>query len=501
MATSTFWTASGALLAGAVTFVPIVPVAGAQGAIKRTPSGFNLFTAQQDLEIGRQSAAEIERQLPLVTTARTNQYLGSIVALLAPQVPGMAYPFQVRAINSAEVNLLALPGGQIFVSRGLLSLTRSEAEVAGVLAHAMAHIALRHGTARASRAYLSKAGLSALGALGGSNPIYRIVNATGGFGTTAVFLRFTRADEYEADALGAELMSKAGYDPVASAAVLATLRREKARGPAVERYNNSHPPVADRESRIRNLSNILRHGRSEIVGGFARMRWRMPAVASLPAAPEIKVSAGAVELRATPTLREMPAPSPQFMRFSNPDAPIEIDHPVNWDAHQSGLAMSFVPSGGVVENDDGASNLLQGMIVNYYEPFEGDVERWNKSLERHYTPFEDRSRPRGVLEDATDDLVRQIIGANAWLKAPARLARPQLVDGMRGYAIRLSGRSPLTGEMERVTVYTRALPDDHVVYLACVAGGRTAASVERACTRMLQSLRINEEPLHRSLQR
>lgn len=499
MATSTFWTASGALLAGAVTFVPVVPVAGAQVAIKRSPSGFNLFTAQQDIDIGQQSAAEIERQVTLVTTARTTQYLASVTALLAPQVPGTGYPFQVKAINSAEVNLLALPGGQIFVSRGLLSLAKSEAEVAGILAHAMAHVALRHGTARASRAYLQKAGLIALGGLG-SGATQRIVNATGGYGTKATFLRFTRSDEYEADALGAEVMSKAGYDPVAGAAMLATLRREQSRMPAIERFNASHPPAADRERRIRNLSNVLRHGRSEIVGGFARMRWSIPVV-SLPAPPQVKVATGAIELRATPSLPNVPAPSPQFTRFSNPDAPIEIDHPANWDAHQYGMAMSFVPSGGVVEKEDGAPNLLQGMIINYYEPFEGDVERWNRSLERNYAPFEDRSRPRGVLEDATDDLVRQIIDANSWLKAPARSARLQQGDGMRGYSVRLRGRSPVTGEMERVTVYTRALPDDHVVYLACVAGGRTAASVERACTRMLQSLRINEEPLHRSLQR
>jgi hypothetical protein len=163
--------------------------------------------------------------------------------------------------------------------------------------------------------------------------------------------------------------------------------------------------------------------------------------------------------------------------------------------------MSFVPSGGVVETEDGAPSLLQGMVVNHYQPFEGDVERWNRSLERNYAPFEDRSRPRGILEDATDDLVRQIIDANSWLKAPAGSARSQQVDGMRGYSVRLRGRSPVTGEMERVTVYTRALPDDHVVYLACVAGGRAASSVERACTRMLQSLRIDDSSLHRSLQR
>lgn len=500
MATSTVWTASGALLAGAVTFIPVAPVVGAQVAIKRAPTGFNLFTVQQDIEIGQQSAAEIERQVTLVTSARTTQYLASIAAVVAPQVPGMAYPFQVRTINTAEVNLLALPGGQIFVTRGLLSQAKSEAEVAGLLAHAMAHVALRHGTARASRAYLSRAGLSALGAVGGSDAAHRIVNATGGVGTKAVFLRFTRSDEYEADALGAELMSKAGYDPVASAAVLATLRRDRAHL-TIDQFNNSHPPAADRESRIRNLSNVLRHGRTEIVGGFARMRWRMPATPTLPAAPQVHVATGSVELRATPTLRQLPAPSPEFTRFTNPDAPIEIEYPANWDAHRSGLAMSFVPSGGVVENEDGAPSLLQGMIVNYYEPFEGDVERWNRSLEQSYAPFEDRSRPRGILEDATDDLVRQIIDASSWLKAPTRSARPQQVDGMRGYAVRLRGRSPVTGEMEQVTVYTRALPDQHVVYLACVAGGRAAASVERACTRMLQSLRINDSSLHRSLQR
>ena len=495
--TLTVRTASGALLAGAVTFVPI---AGAQVAIKRSPSGFNLFSTQQDIDIGRQSAAEIERQVTLVTSARTNQYLTSIASLLAAQLPGTAYPFQVRAINSAEVNLLVLPGGPIYLTRGLLSLTRNEAEVAGLLSHAMAHVTLRHGTARVSRAYLSKAGLGALGALDGVDASQRIINATGGYGTGAVHLRFTRSDEYEADALGAEIMSGAGYDPVASAALLATLRREKARL-AIERFHNSHPPTTDRESRIRNLSNVLRHGRAEIVGGFSRMRWRMPPTPVIPAPPRVNVSTGGVELRAAPSLPGVPAPSPEFTRFTNPDAPIEIDHPSNWDARYSGRAMSFVPSGGVVETEDGAASLLQGMVVNYYEPFEGDVERWNRSLERNYAPFQDRSRPRGILEDATDDLVRQIIDASAWLKAPAGSARAQQVDGMRGYSVRLRGRSPVTGEMERVTVYTRALPDDHVVYLACVAGGRATSSVERACTRMLQSLRINESPLHRSLQR
>lgn len=488
-------TTSGVLLAGAATVVTLSMPAGAQVAIKRAPSGFNLFTVEQDIDIGKQSAAEIEGQVRLVTSARTLQYLSTITSLLAAHAPH--YPFQVRAINSGDVNVLVLPGGQIFVTRGLLSLARSEAEVAGVIAHAMAHVLLRHGTAQVSRAYLSKAGLSALGGLVGRvGAAGRIVNAVGGFGTNAAFLRFNQVDEYEADALGAEVMSKSGYDPVAMATMLATIRRESAHRTSLERLNSSHPPIADRERRIRNLSNVLRQGRSEVVGGFSRMRWRGGADAGIPAPPEIKTSGGTLELRPTPVAPDVPAPSPQFTRFSNDEAPVTLDYPDNWDAYGAGPAISFVPAGGMVERGDGAPNMVQGVIVNQYEPFEDDVARWNNSLTRHYAPF-DRSRPRGILEDATDDLVRQILGANPYLSAPARSARSEMIEGLRGYSVRLTGKSPVTGQVERVTVYTRMLPDEQVIYMACVAQGRTAVTMERACARMVQSIRVNETAANR----
>jgi hypothetical protein len=311
----------------------------------------------------------------------------------------------------------------------------------------------------------------------------------------AAFLGFSRSDEYEADALGAELMSRAGYDPVAMAKVVGTMR--KARGAGIERFNNHHPSIIDRESRVRNLANVLAPGRSEIVGGFSLMRWRGGASSVVAASAELKSSAGTVELRATPQSLDVPAPSPQFTRFSNPDALVVIDHPSNWDAHQSGTAMSFAPAGAVLDREDGAPNLLQGLIVNHYAPFEDDVARWNNSLTRHYAPFEDRSRPRGMLEDATDDLIRQILDVNSWLSAPTGSARSEQVDGVRGYSIRLRGRSPVTGETERVTIYTRMLPDDHVIYMACIAAGKNAPSVERACTRMVQSMRLNEAVANR----
>ena len=493
---STFRTASHAVLAGAVSLSAYAEPAGAQVALKRSPSGFNLFSVEQDLDVGRQASLEIERQVRLVTSARTTQYMNSITTLLASRVSGAKYRFQVRAVNSGDINLTVLPDGQIYISRGLLSLSKSESEVAGVIAHAMAHVVLRHGTEQASRAYLSRAGLAALGGfVGTQGTTARIINTVGGFGMNAAFLRFTASNEYEADALGAELMSNAGYDPVGLASIVATLRREKGSARS-EAYSTSHPPVNDRERRIRNLANVLRQGRAEVVGGFNLMRWR-GGPASTATAAAMKSSSGTVEIRSTPQSIDVPAPSPQFTRFSSPDALVAIDHPSNWDAHQSGTAMSFAPAEAVIDREDGAPNLVQGLIVNHYAPFEDDVERWNNSLTRHYAPFENRSRPRGPLEDATDDLVRQILDAYNWLTAPTGSARSELVDGIRGYSIRLRGKSPLTGQPERVTVYTRMLPDDQVIYMACIAAGKNASSVERACTRMVQSMRVNEAAANR----
>jgi hypothetical protein len=481
---------SGALLAGAVICVPVLPT-GAQVAIRRSPTAFNLFTVEQDIEISQRSAVDIEHRVRLITSTRTSAFLGAITNLLAARISGTKYPFQVDVINSAEVNAHVLPGGRIFVTRGLLSLARNEAEVASLIAHAMAHVVLRHGTARASRAYFSKAGLGALGGLvGKAGATTTMVATVGGYGLNPVFVKFNRADEYDADALGAELMSQVGYDPIAMATLLATIRRDRGRIQGIGRYFANHPPADDREIRIRNLANVLRSGAREVVGGFARMRWQGgPAAAPQP---EVNVSAGSVEVRYTPATPDVPAPSTQFTRFSDPDALVAIDHPTNWTAHRSGGAMSFVPSGAVVDSEEGAPSLLQGAVVNHYAPFEDDVERWNNSLTRHFAPFPDRSRPRGILEDATDDLVRQILDVNGYLRASTGSARAEVVDGLRGYSVRLSGRSPVTGEVQRVTVYTRMLPDEQVVYLACIAAGRTVTTVERACSRMAMSIRVNE---------
>jgi Zn-dependent protease with chaperone function len=474
----------------------------AQVTIKRSPSGFNLFSIEQEVELGQRSATEVEQQLPMLNDATVDRFLEGIITRLAAQAPGAKFPYEIDAVNSAEINAFALPGGPMYVNRGLVTTVRNEAELAGVLAHEMSHVVLRHGTEQASKAYLGQAGLGLLGGLiGRGNTAADIVNAIGGFGLNAVFLKFSRSDELEADALGAEIMARAGYDPAAMATMFALLRSEQGRDPSkLEEFFSSHPSPADRESRIRTIASQLGGGGAQqVVGNLATIQSRMQGLSVAQATePTWRTSPGTVVQPSTwPVAISIPAPSNVFARFAHDSGYYQIEYPNNWVAYPSGFAVTLSPDSGVVQSGTAPPQLVYGVIVNHYVPFDDPDDRWQNSLQRNYAPFEDRNQPRGFLEDATDDLVRTILDANAYLSAAVGSAQQLVIDGARGWSVLLRGPSPVTGQEERVTVYTRALPDDHVIYAICVAPTAAASVVEPACSRMVRTLRVNDASAHR----
>jgi hypothetical protein len=193
----------------------------------------------------------------------------------------------------------------------------------------------------------------------------------------------------------------------------------------------------------------------------------------------------------------VPAPSSRLTRFTHGSGFFRIDYPDNWRPYPSGMAVSIAPEGGVIETTNGPPHMLYGVIVNHYVPFNGDDDRWNQSLQRNYAPFEDRTKPpRGFLEDATDDLVRTMVASNEYLSAVSGSARAETIDGARGYSVLMTGRSPLTGEDERVTLYTRALPDNHVIYVLCITPRSVSTGMERACSNMIRTLQVNDGAAH-----
>src|ERR1041384_2381983 len=132
-------------------------IAQAQTQIK---SGWNLFSPQQDAEIGQQTGVEAERQPPILRDAEVENYINRIGQRLASNAGGPQFQYRFRVVNASDINAFALPGGYIYVNRGVLEQARNEGEVAGVLAHEISHVALRHGTHQASKAYLAQAGIS-----------------------------------------------------------------------------------------------------------------------------------------------------------------------------------------------------------------------------------------------------------------------------------------------------------------------------------------------------
>ena len=241
----------------AVAGILAFETARAQTAVK---PGWNLFSVEQDVEIGRQSAAEAERQLPMLRDASVERYVNAVGQRLAAVAPGPKFPYQFRVANLSDLNAFALPGGFLYVNRGLIEASRSEAELAGVLAHEIAHAALRHGTANASKAYLAQAGVGILGGLlgGGSQTTQGIIQAVGGLGLNALFLKYSRAAEEQADIVGTQILGRAGYDPLAMAGMFAMLQQQARREPSkLEQFFSSHPAPANREAKVRKEAALV----------------------------------------------------------------------------------------------------------------------------------------------------------------------------------------------------------------------------------------------------
>ncbi len=477
--------------------------AAAQTAVKMPQAGFNLFSVSQDIEIGRTSAVEAEKQLRLLGDRNTDAYLNRIVTRLAAYAPGAQYPYQIKAVNAVEINAFALPGGPMYVNRGLVEAARNEAELAGVLAHEISHVALRHGTHQASKAYLAQSGLGILGGLlGKSGNTTSLVNAIGGAGLNVVFLKFSRNDEYQADLVGAQLMARAGYDPMAMATMFELLRTGQGGNPGkVEQFLSNHPSSADREARIRQQAATLGGGRTSVLGGYERIRSRLrrtPAAGTPQVVAQSNLNPTLDTLLNGEVLPRVAAPSTRFLRYEHTSGFFTIDYPDNWNVYPSGLAVSLAPEGGVVSRSDGRQVMLYGVIVNHYSAFAGRTERWGGSVPRSYVPFEDNSTFARTLEDATDDLVNTVLAANGYLTAEAGPARAETIDGASGFAVYMAGRSPLTGEEERVSLHTRGLPDGHVIYALFAVPGRDYAAMQPTFARMLRTMLVNDGAAHRA---
>src|SRR5829696_5585609 len=253
----------------------------------------NKYSVQDDVKLGRQAAQEAEQQFPLLRDEEVRSYVEDVGRRLVGAIPTQfqhsEFQYYFKVVNARDINAFALPGGPMYVNRGMIEAARTEGEMAGVMAHEISHVALRHGTAQATKSqkYGTLAAIAGIaGAIVTRNPnVGQLAQAP----FAVYLLKFSREYETEADLLGAQIMAQAGYDPRDLARMFQTLERQGGGGGG---FLSSHPSSSDRYARINREAQSLHVNPSANRDSreFARVQERLRGSGSAPTMAEIQRS-------------------------------------------------------------------------------------------------------------------------------------------------------------------------------------------------------------------
>jgi hypothetical protein len=314
--------------------------------------------------------------MEVVNNPEVESWLNQIGQQLAKTPQANAYPYHFKLVNEDSINAFALPGGPMFVHTGLIKAADNEGEVAGVLAHEMSHVALRHGAAQVSKqqtwgTFLGVLGQAAGGVLsdgnGGCGMLCQAAQAGIGMGGNSLLMKFSRGYEHDADLNGARMMNSAGYDPIGLPTFFEKL--EATLGTAAEPkglalWMASHPATG---SRIKYVSEDIQfYPKQQYTAGTGNFPRIKSVVAGIPPAkpkPPALLSA----IQANPR-QNLPA------GFKDYDAKgFAVAYPTAWQAGQveQGGSVYLIPQGGANKSQNGGVELLTGAMIDYYVPANG----------------------------------------------------------------------------------------------------------------------------------
>ena len=212
---------------------------------------WNMYSPQTDVQLGRKNAQLLEERLPLCKDPKVDEYLTKLGMRLVSKLPtrGIQYPWEFHCVNDKSINAFALPGGFVFVNRGAIEVSDSEAQLAAVMGHELSHVALRHGTAQASKAQLAQGAAGIFGGLFGGSTGGDLLTEGVALGAGGLLLRYSRGDETQADVMGTQVIYDAGYDPRAMAQFFEKLQAETA-GKNPPQFLSDHPNPDHRVERV-----------------------------------------------------------------------------------------------------------------------------------------------------------------------------------------------------------------------------------------------------------
>ena len=237
-------------------------------------SAIELVSVKDEIAIGREAQQQMKAQLPEVGAPVTT-YVTTIGRRLAARAGGPKYPYSFSVANYREINAFALPGGPVWINRGVIHAAANEAQIASVLAHEIAHIAQRHAADQITKRLVANGLLGLLGAVLGNDGGARTAQMTAQVLAGGYMLKFSRDDEREADRVGAQIMRRAGWDPRAMIEFFDALRRQQGRDPhSVEQFLSTHPAPAERATLLRRQLRGVSGGRRDSQE-FARIKARV----------------------------------------------------------------------------------------------------------------------------------------------------------------------------------------------------------------------------------
>ena len=243
----------------------------------------SLISVKDEIEIGQQAQQQVRKQVPELADREITAYVASIGRQLAARAGGPKYPYTFSVANYREINAFALPGGPVWIHRGVIRAAANESQLAGVVAHEVAHIARRHAASQMSKNLVANGLVGLLGAVLGNDRSARAAQLGAQVLAGGYMLKFSRDDEREADRAGVDIMRRAGWDARGMIEFMETLRREQGRDPgSVQVFLSSHPAPAERVGLLRKSA---RPGGRRNSDAFTRMRSRerqLPPAKAMP---------------------------------------------------------------------------------------------------------------------------------------------------------------------------------------------------------------------------
>ncbi len=430
------------------------------------------MTREAEIKLGKEAATQIERETEVVKNAEIETWLNQIGQDLAKTPQANAYPYYFKLVNDDSINAFALPGGPMYVHTGLIKAAATEGEVAGVLAHEMSHVALRHGAAQMGKqqTWGTLFGVlgAAAGAIGSQNGQCGMLCQAGqigaGIGGMAVLTKFSRGFEQDADLNGARMMAASGYNPMDMSRFFDKLAAQSgaaSKSSGLEQWLSSHPASGNRSQYVaQDIRFYPKRDYTTSTGNFTRVK---QAVASL-APPKLKPAALLTAKAGTSPRTNLPAGFKDMQA-----AGFSIAYPSNWQAgqaNQGGGSLYLIPQGGATQTQNGGLELLVGGMIDYYRPETGAA----------------------TLEATTNELIRGLEKGDANLRAerPSRLD----IGGKAALLTKITTKTSLTREPEQTVFLYTVVRNEMLWNLVFATPPSRSAELSSVFRQMLQTVQF-----------